>query len=262
MTKKIIKPLAIATAVYFTGGLALSAFGPTQAFAASLPGFAGGGWLGTGIGGTAGEGIFTKAASAIGLGGGLEAGAAAKAASSAALPSVFSAAPAAETSLEASSNFLLGKGAQVGAQQIPKELAKSAAMSLTDKLLLAKIGTDVTGALFGPTPQEEWEAQAVEQAKFRGSYYGLNDQEINTMMAGPPSTPPPQAAPPPQSQAGDYSESITPEQQQLLAGREKRELFPKRMSQSPGQTTGPGQMQQQLNVPEGIFAPGENVRYV
>ena len=74
--KKIIKPLAIAVAVYFTAGLALSAFAPTAGFAASMPGFAGGGLFGTGVAVgsapvVAGSGIFSQVAGALGMGGGL-----------------------------------------------------------------------------------------------------------------------------------------------------------------------------------------------
>lgn len=83
--KKAIPYVLMAAAVYFTAGVALSAFAPTAGFAAAMPGFAGGGFAGLGIGqgAVAGTGIFTKAAAAMGLGslgssGGLIGGAIAK----------------------------------------------------------------------------------------------------------------------------------------------------------------------------------------
>lgn len=52
--KKYWKVIAIAVAVYFTAGVALSYFGSTAAFASSMPGFGAGGWM-------------AKAATAIGF---------------------------------------------------------------------------------------------------------------------------------------------------------------------------------------------------
>lgn len=269
VVKKIVKPILIGVGIYFTAGLALSAMPATAGFAASMPGFAGGGVLGTGIGAgsTAGTGIFTKAASAIGLGGGLQAGAAAKTA-------------AAGTGAFAgmtSGPITSAAGATAGAA-LPAAAAK-AGMSLTDKLLFAKLGTDVAGALFGPTPEEEYRAQAIENAKFRGAFYGMDESGSTYSAPAPAAAAQPQQTQPqqqplgapqstaapqrPMGEAPSYSNSITPEQQQLLDGRERRELFPRQRSQpQPGMTTGPGQMQAQLPVPEGLFAPGENVRYV
>ncbi len=251
--KKIIKPLAIAVAVYFTAGLALAAFPATAGFAASMPGFAGGGFLGTGIGvgATAGTGVFSNVATAIGLGGGLQAGAAGLATPAAAgavtsMPSVFNSAAA---------NAAMTGGAATGASAAA---STAVGMSLTDKLLLTKIGTDVAGALFGPSPQEEWEAQAIEKAKFRGAFYGM-EADGSTAAAPPapgPEEPGPEAPPP--------SPTVTPEQQQLLAGRERKEsLFPSAKSMpQPGKTTGPGEMQQQFPVPSNVAAPAAGVRYI
>lgn len=92
IVKKVWKPILAAVAIYFTAGLALSAMPATASFAASMPGFAGGGLLGTGIGGTAGTGIFTKIAAkfglaALGKGGGLVGGALAKGTAAAELAS-------------------------------------------------------------------------------------------------------------------------------------------------------------------------------
>jgi hypothetical protein len=318
VVKKIIKPVLVATAIYFTAGLALSAFPATAGFAASMPGFAGGGFLGTGIGAgaTAGTGIFSKVAGAIGLGGGLEAGAAGiggvgggalPGAVTGGVPSVFNTGAA----LGDTAGVLgVGGGATAGATTAAASgVATKAAMSLTDKLLLAKLGTDLAGAAFGPTPQEEYEAQAIEAAKFRGGFYGMEadgtvapQPVAQAAPAGqapqaqpaqanrgpqpliPPGNQPSRSAPPMASgvspgeplqmgqvpgrtqpaPAQDLAATVTPEQQALLAGREKRELFP-RMGEPQsqvGQTVGPGAMQSNLQVPGGLFSSAPNVRYV
>ena len=272
-------------AIYFTAGLALSAFAPTAGFAASMPGFAGGGFLGTGVGAgaTAGTGLFTKAATALGLGGGLAEGAAglaAPAAAGGAFPGMVS------------STAAVGGGAAAGTAAATMPVA-AASYSLTDKLLLAKVGTDVAGALFGPTPQEEYEAAAIAAAKFRGAFYGMEadgstaQQPAGTQQAQPAQQAQPvqarrvetpqQAAPPanqqpqqramgkvpePMNTVAGASSGITPEEQQLLAGRERRELFPKQRQPVVVQTSGPGQMQSNIPLPSGLFSAAENVRYV
>ena len=144
-------------------------------------------------------------------------------------------------------------------------------------------GTDVARSLFGPTPAEEAEALAIEQAKFRGAFYGMdadgstgiseaisNVQEVGragdnevfnqAISRFPPNGP--QAPNVPQmNQAPGQGGSISPEQQALLEGRDKKSRFPGG-SARPGMTSGPGAMQSQLPVPEGLFSPAENVRYV
>lgn len=160
--KKIAKPVLVAAAVYFTGGLALSAFGPTQAFAASLPGF--------GISSTgAATGIFSKAASVIGLDGGLVAGAA-KAAGTTAAGGVGA---VANMNAMAAAKAGAGTAAAVGP---PASLAGSASvvgpaaagMSLTDKLMLASIGTKAVGAFLAPGMDEQY----TEAKRWRGAFYG------------------------------------------------------------------------------------------
>lgn len=61
MNNPILKTVAIAVAVYFTAGLALSYFGSTAAFAASMPGWGAGG-------------MFSEAAVGMGMGSGAAAG--------------------------------------------------------------------------------------------------------------------------------------------------------------------------------------------
>lgn len=281
--KKIIKPLAIAVAVYFTAGIALAAMPATAGFAASMPGFAGGGFLGTGIGAsaaaggtvTAGTGIFSTAAQAIGLGGGL-AGATAEAAGTA-LASGMGVAEAAQlygtaavTTAQTSSimgsvgsSMGMSGAAVAGAAGMPTaagSMGTAAGMSLADKLLLTKVGTDVAGALFGPSEKEIAEMEAIEASKFRGSFYGM---DASGGTAPPPPEDPQAQAP---LQAGGERGAVTPEQQQLDDGRAaKTELFPTSKSvpvPQSGMATGPGVMHQQLPVPSNVAAPAPNVRYV
>lgn len=294
--KKIIKPLAIAVAVYFTAGIALSYFAPTAGFAASMPGFASGGLFGTGfaVGGApvvAGGGVFSQVASAIGLGGGLASGAAGVNASAAAAAmntgmgvveaSNIYGATAVEAGMTANitagmgtaageaalgvispaaSESLVSSGMSVGGP----EIAAKAGRSFSDQLLVAKVMTDVTGALFGPSPQEIYEAKYIEEAKHRGPYYGMladgTTLETQQMATNQPAVVPPQAA------VGGGS--ITPEQQQLLAGRATREeLFPtsREDQQMVAQTTtGPGQMRQPNPIPQNLsnISTMPNVRYL
>lgn len=161
--KKIAKPVLIAAAVYFTGGLALSAFGPTQAFAATmLPGF------GVSASGAA-TGIFSKAAAVIGLDAGLVAGAA-KAAGTTAAGGVGA---VANMNAMGAAKAGAGVGAAVGP---PASLAGSASvvgpaaagMSLVDKLMLASIGTKAVGAFLAPGLDESY----TEAKRWRGAFYG------------------------------------------------------------------------------------------
>lgn len=220
--KKALPVIAIAVAAYFTAGVALSFMPATQAFAASMPGFAGGGFLGLGVGegAVAGAGVFTKAATAIGLGGGLAEGAIAAntAAAASALEAGASVASvasqygvgaveAAKTGMIAG-NVAAGTGVSaaeaVGAAGLTGSGASAATsiasttagggtiapaakagLSLTDKLLLAKTGTDLAGAVFGPTPEEEWEAKAAAEGKWQGAFYGM-DSEGGGAYSGAP----------------------------------------------------------------------------
>lgn len=282
VVKKIIKPVLIGAAIYFTAGLALSAFAPTAAFAASMPGFAGGGILGTGIGAgaTAGTGLFSQGAVALGVGGGLASGAAAAGTTAAELTGIYGAGTAlAATGAAPATTAALGAtfggaatsavaGLAPAATGIGKAAGSIAGMSFSDKLLMTKIATDTAGALFGPTPAEEAEDLAIENAKFRGSFYGTN-ADGSGGAAAPPAVPSPAIQSPgrdpvqvvPPQQAPDQN-SITPEQQSLLDGRKKKELFPGGSQPQVGTTTGPGEMQSNIPIPEGLFSAAPNVRYV
>jgi hypothetical protein len=296
VVKKIWKPVLIAAAVYFTAGLALSAFAPTAGFAASMPLFASGGIAGTGIGAgaVAGTGIFSQAAVALGVGGGLTAGAIGAGTTAAELAAVYGSSTAigamggagmispgvasgAQATIAANAGAITagtgaaGAAANVAAMGgvapaagvIPKAAGAIGKMSFSDKLLMTKIGTDTAGALFGPTPQEEYEAQYIEAAKFRGAYYGMDAQGNTGETPALPFADRGQIQAPnvPQAQSPGAGGSITPEQQALLDGRAQKEKFPSANAQ-PGMTTGPGAMQSALPVPGELFAPAENVRYV
>lgn len=161
VVKKVAKPLMIAAAVYFTGGLALSAFPATAGFAASLPGF------GIASSGAA-TGIFSKAASAVGLSGGLQAGAAANAVAAGTATTV-AAAGAATTAAAGAASTAAGVG------------AAATGMSLTNKLLLASMGTKAIGSFLAPTTDEVYEAQR----KWRGAYYGVEGDGKQLMPEQP-----------------------------------------------------------------------------
>ncbi len=292
--KPIVTVVAIAVAAYFTAGVALSFIPATSAFAASLPGFAGGGLLGTGIGAgaTAGTGIFSSAASAIGLGGGLAAGAGAGATSAAATAAGAGFFPSTATVAAGDTLGVLGginagagvagAGAAAGAGGVAAGAGGAAlakvGMSLTDKLLLAKVGTDVAGAMFGPSPEDMFAAEAEENAKFRGAFYGM--EADGSMGVQPPSV----GAPSVRTGPEPVQEPLTPQQQ--LAGPGQKisaqqpgvtsALTPQVAPKTPGlfneapdgqvataQPTGnQGQMQTQINAPSGLFAPTPGVRYV
>lgn len=196
--KPIVKVVAIAAAVYFTAGVALSYFGPTSAFAAAMPGFAGAAGAGTGI--------FSQAAAAIGLGGGLAQGAAAAAGSAGAAGAAAGAAGAAGSAASLGGDTLL-EGLAGGATAAPAAAtaagaagagagaatAAKAAMSLTDKLLLASTATSAISGLTSPTPKE------IEAAKnsFYGSYYGMDKDGKTAAPTTAVSAPKPPAQPAP-----------------------------------------------------------------
>ena len=187
---KVIKKAApyvlMAAAAYFTAGVALSYFGPTAGFAASMPGF-----------GTAG--IFTKAATFVGLSGPASAAASAAAGSAAATGAMAGLGPLSNAAYASatgvSSSSLAGLGGSVGAaggwagvggsatgaaaggaaagnaviqsggkgmlkqtvQQGTKEAVKGgmfSGMNAADKLLMAKTVTDVASGLFADKPRD------------------------------------------------------------------------------------------------------------
>ncbi len=308
---KVAKPIAIAVAAYFTAGVALSFIPATAGFAASLPGFAGGGIAGTGVGAgaTAGTGIFSKVASTIGLGGGLAKGAFtgsslwATPATMSEVASVYGPTKAAAASMATTAGSV-GGGAGAGVS-IAGGGGASGAMSMGDKLLLAKVGTDVATAAFGPSEADmmELEYQYAQKAR-QGTYYGMAPDgttaqpqtDFDLFSRGSP--PPPAEAPVQQEMVptGDQSSTVqTPQtpmpgaspspsmpgtnqgagedQTRIQAGRQKAgQLFQTPVSQQmpfeededtgmPG-LFGKGQMKQQYDVPEGIFAPAPGVRYV
>ncbi len=187
VVKKVIKPLAIAAAVYFTGGLALSAFPATAGFAASLPGF--------GISATgAATGIFSKAAAVIGLDGGLVAGAAATAGAAAGAATTTAAVAsggfggiggaATGGAAAAGGGGAVGAGIGAGAGAATTAAGTTAAaagMTLTEKLMLASIGSKAIGGFLAPTMSEQY----TEAKRWRGAYYGTYAN--GTSDAAPPS---------------------------------------------------------------------------
>jgi len=169
VVKKIAPYVLMAVAAYFTAGVALSYFGATAGFAASMPGFGA-------------TGLFTKAATAIGLSG--PASAAAAAGSTAVAATTTAAGTAVTTSslanmggtiaggtaganatAVASSVAQTGSygvlkagatgatGVAAGATQAVAPIAK-AGMSVADKLLIAKTVTDTASGLFADKPRD------------------------------------------------------------------------------------------------------------
>lgn len=223
--KKTWKWVALAVAVYFTAGMALSAMPATASFAAAMPGFAAGGFagLGVGAGATAGTGIFSQAAAAMGMGtlgssGGLVGGALAGGTSATELAAAgISSSAIATGAAEAGAAGLVSSGAAAGAtsagaaaggaagaaeggaaagaagsQAVTTGTALTAksGMTLTTKLMLAASGAQAVSALVSPKPDEIAEAQA----KWRGAFYGMD-------AAGTPAPTTPTPAPTPQGMA-------------------------------------------------------------
>ena len=214
--KKVLPVAAVAAAAFFTGGLALSAIPATSAFAASLPGFAGAAGAGTGI--------FSKAASFLGLGGGLAAGAVKAGTAASALAPIYgtstvgrvlAATGAAGGAAPAATTAAVGGAAATGASAGAAAGAAAkgiglAGASFTEKLLFASMGMQALGQFLAPSSRELARDQAIEQAKHRGAFYGMEaggggytaDQ---LPVQRPPTTPASPAPPaqPPGGTAGD-----------------------------------------------------------
>lgn len=153
VTKKIAKPVMIGAAIYFTAGMALGAFPATAGFAANMPGFAGGGLggLGIGAGKSAGTGLFSKMATGLGMGGGIQANTLSEVTRTAA-------------GSGGGMGELVSKGASLVAQK------GGGGMQLADKLLLAKAGTDFLGGLMAPSEK----SIIREQKKWHGAFGGVD----------------------------------------------------------------------------------------
>jgi trimeric autotransporter adhesin len=197
--RPIVEVVAIAAAVYFSVGLALSYMPATSAFAAAMPGFAS-------TGGVAGGGVFSSLASSLGMGGGLASGAA-ESAAAAAVPALTDSGlsiaattagadlPAAAVGGNAASGAAAAGGAIANttplAAYVPSAAAETAAgniaavnaatagytaaagseaaaSALTNKLLLASVGTQLISGLTAPSPTDI----ASAKAGFYGSFYG------------------------------------------------------------------------------------------
>jgi len=134
--KKNWKYIAMAVAVYFTAGIALSYFGATAGFAAAMPGF------GTG-------GMFTSAASAIGFNGPAIAGAAIDAATASGMISAGAATWSASNSAMALGAF---KDAAIAAGVKTSTLA--AAYNAGHVSMTAGVAADGTASYTGVTVTE------------------------------------------------------------------------------------------------------------
>lgn len=204
--KKIWKPVLIAAAVYFTAGLALSAMPATSAFAASMPGFAGGGFLGLGVGAgsVAGTGVFTHLAASLGMatlgsGGGLVGGALASGTTAAELGAAgisgsaiaggataavnSGAISAAALPAEGAGAATVGAGGAVSAvaPAVGTAAATAGKMTLAEKFLLASTASNVLGGLTAPSPRDIAEAQKT----WVGAFYGVGPGGGGAAPAGP-----------------------------------------------------------------------------
>lgn len=213
VVKKVWKPLLIAAAIYFTAGLALSAMPATASFAAAMPGFAGGGILGAGIGAgaTAGTGIFTHLASTLGLstlgsagglvggalahgttvaaltGAGVSAGAVATGAAEAGAAGLISGQAAAVAGNTASA-LVAGSGEAGGGATATGALGAAGSGAAAPTTMLGKLGASIKGLslseklilaqggakVVGAFIAPSQDEIADAQKKWRGAFYGVN----------------------------------------------------------------------------------------
>jgi len=239
VVKKIAKPVLIGAAIYFTGGLALSAFPATAGFAASLPGF------GISASGAA-TGIFSKAAAALGLQGGLVAGAAGNAAAAGAplIAGAEGGAGAVMSGLSGGSSAAstLGAGITLGGGG-----GTAAAMSFTDKLLLASLGSKAVGAFLAPDLGDQYD----EAKRWRGAFYGAYaDGSSDPAPVAEPATAAPQPITGPAAPAGQAPEPVA---------AQSRELMPTTGQSQPRQTA---QTTPAVGAAPGVTAPVENTEIV
>lgn len=194
VVSKIWKPVLIATAAYFTAGLALQSFSSTQAFGSALPGWGA-------------DGMFTNAAKFLGLGG-------LGAPGSSLYEAVNSGAGSALMTTGSAVTDTSGIAVQDGGQAIGADAFNGPVMSTNDsvakqvsqasipgggdalaqqlaranKLALYKMGIDFIGGLTAPTLDEQYTAQK----QFRGAFYGAGRNGVGTTVPGmppPPGTP-------------------------------------------------------------------------
>ena len=189
LKSKIFKAIVVAVAVYFTAGLILSAMPATASFAATMPGWGAGGMfssaatsMGLGSLGASGSGL---AATYAGASGAAAAGAGAATAATSTASSGAAAGGAAGTGASAAGagGAVSATGAtavNTGASTVANLSATTAAantstaatvMSTTEKLLLAKAGVDLYAASQQPTAEEQAEAQ---RRAMQGPVWGIN----------------------------------------------------------------------------------------
>lgn len=156
VVKKVAPYVALGAAIYFTAGLASGAFGGAGAAAGAVSG------AGSGVGG-----FSSYAAGMSALSGGT-------AAAGAGLTQAGLASAGGGGFLKG----LIGKIGGVfggGGGGAAAAAGGAAKMSLTEKLMIASMGSNVLSSLVAPSSRDLAREQAIEAAKFRGSYYGLNE---------------------------------------------------------------------------------------
>lgn len=192
IVKKIWKPLVIAAAIYFTAGAALAYFAPAAgaagaagaaagaagaagAGAAAAGSAAAGGFFGTAVGATAAATATTATVGLAGLGGSLGtfAGAAASGGFFGTLGSY------ARTAW----NMAIGKGGGAVAAAPGAVTPVVADMSGIERLMMVQTVISAASGLTAPKPPTPNE-QAQASARFRGSYFGVDEKDRTGFNAG------------------------------------------------------------------------------
>lgn len=183
VVKKVAKIAVIASVVYFTAGAAATMFPAISGFAGAIQGAAGGLLKGIASAGQsiwqAGTNMVTGAANAAGLGTATTTATTTGTATATGTAGSFANATmtAGEEALAAGLEGFTGATgvSNVTAAASPSMLAKASAalgeMSLTDKLLLGKVGVDTVAGLTAPT----MDSKAKAAKEWRGSFYGRED---------------------------------------------------------------------------------------
>lgn len=184
----ILRTIAIAAVIYFTAGIAMSAFPATAGYAAAMPGVtsasgamgvsaatadtaaaaAGAGSVGAGGAVAADAGTTVAAGAGADVGGAAAAGAGG---GSVAVPGSFSigAADAGGTGVAAAAPAAAGGGSAVA----------GTGMTGLEKIAGAKVASDAIGGALAPSAQQE----AAAQKKFQGAFFGQGQSEGGTNTA-------------------------------------------------------------------------------
>lgn len=156
--KKYGKYILMAAAVYFTAGVALSAFAATAPLAAAMPGFAAGGMfsqaaVGLGFSGAAGSGIAATASAATAS---AAAASAAAAGNFGAYGTIMSGGAASAGTVAAGTGSLSAAALAAGTTTVAPVVTKGffASMSAFEKIQMLKMGVDTASGLLAKKPED------------------------------------------------------------------------------------------------------------